>query len=211
MSALTRPRPALVDTAIAISRGWCAGHIIDGAPALSHALKVARKVTDHLASASPDLIAAVILHDAPYFAPAGVNLDRTLAETLNPSVLRIVRAIQAEHEALERSTNPCVEDRDPAVLVASAADKTVSIAAIIRRGRRSDDPAVFWNHRRAFIDRVPYFQAFAVAVEPHLPASLARELAAVIASTVEVTTPYRRCTPGPASHGAAVWDSAPLR
>jgi hypothetical protein len=53
--------------------------------------------------------------------------------------------------------------------------------------RRSNDPAVFWSRRRAFIDRVSYFQAFAVAAEPHLPASLVRELAAVITRAVEAT------------------------
>ena len=191
MSALTRPRLPLIDTAIALSRDWCEGHIIDGAPALSHALKVARKVADHLPGASADLIAAAILHDAPYFAPAGVDLDRTLAATLNSSVLRIVRAIQAEHEALQHSTDPGVETRDLDVLLASAADKAVSIAAITRRGRRSDSPDTFWNRRRAFIDRVPYFKAFAAAAEPHLPASLARELTAVVTGAAKATTNYR--------------------
>jgi hypothetical protein len=188
MSVLTRPRPPLIDTAIDISRDWCEGHIIDGSPALGHALKVARKVGEHLPSASPDLIAAVILHDAPYFAPADINLDRTLAEMLSPALLRIVRAIEAEHEALGHSISPSAETADPEVLVASAADKVVSIAAITLRARRSGDPAAFWSRRRAFIDRVPYFQAFAVAAEPHLPASLVRELAAVITSAVEATT-----------------------
>jgi hypothetical protein len=192
MSVLKQPRPPLIDTAIAISRDWCKGHIIDGAPAFGHALKVARKVGEHLPSASPDLLAAVILHDAPYFAPASVNLDRTLTEKLSPSVLQIVRAIEAEHEALGHSTNPSVEALDPDVMIASAADKVVSIAAITLRGRRSDDPLAFWNHRLAFIDRVPYFQAFAGAAEPHLPAPLARELATVITISVETTTPYRR-------------------
>jgi hypothetical protein len=37
-----------------------------------------------------------------------------------------------------------------------------------------------------------YFQAFAETTEPHLPASLARELATVITIAVEATTPYRR-------------------
>jgi hypothetical protein len=119
MSVLTRPRSPLIDAAIDISRDWCEGHIIDGSPALGHALKVARKVGE---------------------------------------------------------------------LVASAADKVVSIAAITLRARRSGDPAAFWSRRRAFIDRVPYFQAFAVAAEPHLPASLVRDLAAVITSAVEATT-----------------------
>ena len=192
MSALSRPRLPLIDTAITLSGEWCDGHIIDGSPALGHALKVARKVADHLPGASPDLIAAVILHDAPYFAPPDVDLDLTLAEMLNPSVLRIVRAIQAEHETLDHSINPSVEIRDPDVLLANAADKAVSIAAIIRRGRRSNHPDIFWNRRRAFIDRVPYFQAFAAAADPYLPESLVRELTAVVTGAVEATAVYRR-------------------
>jgi hypothetical protein len=191
MNALNRARSPLIDTAIALSRRWCEGHMIDGSPALGHALKVARKISEHVPNASPALIAAVILHDAPYFAPSDVDLDRTLAETFSPAVLRIVRAIEVEHEALVHRPDPIVENQDSDVLIASAADKVVSIAAITTRAGRSGEPAAFWGRRRAFIDRVPYFEAFAVAAEAQLPVSLARELNAAVGRAAEATAPYR--------------------
>jgi hypothetical protein len=80
MSALTKPRAAVIDTAIGLARGFCDGYQIDGSPALGHALKVARKVDQHLPSASPDLLAAVIVHDAPFFAPD----ERSTSTTCSP-------------------------------------------------------------------------------------------------------------------------------
>lgn len=197
MSVLTRPRPAMIDTAIDLSRGYCAGHVIGGSPALGHALKVARKIDEHHPAATPDLIAAAILHDAPYFAPVGTDLDTVLTERLSPDVTRIVRAIEREHEALEHSDVPDVKTDDRDVLVASAADKVVSIGAIIRRARRAPDSRKFWGTRRLFIKRVPYFAAFSTAAEPHLPAGLARELATVVISAHDATAPYRWPLPRP--------------
>ncbi|MET0492938.1 MAG: metal-dependent phosphohydrolase [Actinoplanes sp.] len=191
MSVLTRPRATMIDTAIELSRGFCEGHIIDGSPALGHALKVARKVGKHHPTASPDLVAAVILHDAPDFAPADMDLDNVLTERLSPAVTRIVRAIEREHEALGRSEVPDVQTDDLDVLIATAADKVVSIGAITQRARRSPDPVSYWGSRRPFIKRVPYFRAFAAAAEPHLPAGLARELTAVVSNAYDATARYR--------------------
>jgi hypothetical protein len=190
MSVLALPRSDLVGTAIRLSRQWCAGRIIDGAPAIGHALKVANKLSDHLPSAPDALIAAVILHDAPSFAPADVDLDAVLGG-LGPSVLRIVRAIEREHVVLDGAGSPEVDTKDRAALIASAADKVVSIAAITRRGRRAPDERLYWDRRQAFVARVPYFQAFAAAAEPHLPVSLARELQRIVDIATDVTSAYR--------------------
>lgn len=191
MGALSSPRPALIDTAIQLSQQWCKGHRIDGSPALGHALKVARKVDQHLLDADPDLIAAVILHDSPYFAPGDTDLDAVLTERLGPAVTRIVRAIEREHHALALAEIPAIDTSDPDALVASAADKVVSIAAITRRGRRAADSGIFWGTRRPFINRVPYFVEFAAAAESHLPAGLARELTTLVDHAHLVTAPYR--------------------
>ena len=198
MGALTEPRDTLIGTAIDLSRQWCHGHKIDGSPALGHALKVARKVDQHLPDAAPDLIAAVVLHDAPYFAPEGTDLDEVLTERLSPAVTRIVRAIEREHQALDAAETPEIDTSDPETLVASAADKVVSVAAITRRARRAADGRAYWSTRRSFIKRVPYFRAFAAAAEPHLPAGLARELATVVDHAYEATAPYRWPLPHPA-------------
>ena len=191
MGVLTSPRPALIETALQLSRRWCAGHLIDGSPALGHAVKVARKVDQHLPEADPALIAAVILHDAPYFDPPGIDLDAVLNNRLGPAVTRIVRAIEREHLALAVAELPAIDVSDPQVVVASAADKAVSIAAITRRADRAPNAKAYWSTRRPFIKRVPYFCAFAEAAAPHLPAGLARELAAAARKAHDATAPYR--------------------
>lgn len=192
MSAVRLPRTPLIDTAIELGRHWCAGEIIDGSPAIGHALKVARKVVEHVPDASEDLVAAVILHDSPFFAPNEIDLDAVLTERLSPQVARIVRAIEREHDALDNQLSPWVEIGQLDVMIASAADKVVSIAAILRRARRFADPAVFWVSRQAFVDRVSYFQAFARAALPVLPSALALELDLVLAAAIDATSAYRR-------------------
>lgn len=191
MGALTPPRPALVDTALDLGRRWCAGHLIDGSPALGHAVKVAHKVDRYVPEADPALIAAVILHDSPYFAPEDTDLDAVLNDRLGPAVKRIVRAIEREHQALAVAELPAIDVSDPHTLVASAADKAVSIAAITRRADRASDVTAYWSTRRAFIKRVPYFCAFAEAAAPHLPTGLARELAVAAKKARDATSPYR--------------------
>lgn len=200
MSVLTRPRSALIDTAIEYARGWCSGHFIDGAPALAHAIKVARKAEEHEPGIRPELAAALLLHDAPEYAaqdPAvgsAESLYVLLGVKLNAEVARLVRAITDEHAAMEnRALN--VARMDHEVLLGIAADKVVAIAAITQRGRSSADPAAFWSTRSAFTGRMSYFHDFAVAARSRLPDSLAVELALVVADACEITAPYRpgRC------------------
>jgi hypothetical protein len=198
MTALTRPRDPLIDTAIALGRLWCTGQIIDGSPALGHAFKVARKLDQHYPTAPAELIAAVIVHDAPFFAPPGTDLDATLTTLLSADVARAVRAIEAEHRALDHSAAPTIDTTSPDVLIASAADKVVSIGAILRRARASRTPSLFWDARRPFLARVPYFQAFAAASDPHLPVGLARELNALVTLAADATAPHRTAPHRPA-------------
>jgi hypothetical protein len=191
MSAFTHPRSPLIDTAITLARQWCEGHIIDGSPALGHAMKVARKIDEHLPGVSSDLIGAAILHDAPFFAPATVNLDEVLAEEMSADVLRIVRGLEREHTALDSDALPVLHTNEPDVLIGSAADKVVSIAAITVRAHRADDVKAYWGERRPFIKRVPYFIGFAELAAPHLPVGLTRELRLVVGHAEDSTTPYR--------------------
>lgn len=192
MSVLTKPRTEPIATAIELARGWCAGHVIDGSPALGHAIKVARKIEEHQPDAPAALLAAVIVHDAPYFAPKDLDLDTVLTGRLGPDVTQIVRTIEREHHALDTAATPEVDTSDPDALIASAADKTVSIAAIVRRSRRSIDPDDYWDRRRPFVDRLPYFWTFVVKAAPHLPASLARELHLVVAQAASEVNWRRR-------------------
>ena len=190
MSALTRPRAPIIDTAIQLGQQWCQGHLIDGAPALAHALKVARKVDEHLPTASPDLLAAMIVHDAPFFAPADLDLDVALIAMLSYKVSRIVRAIEAEHDAPDHSVNPEPEGTDADVFVAGAADKIVSIGAILRRANRSTNTDAFWRARPAFVARVPYFRAFCSQAARRLPSDMAAELDALVRRAEQATRVY---------------------
>ena len=47
MTVLSRPRHPIVANALQMAREWCAGHIIDGAPSLGHAVKVALTLGTH--------------------------------------------------------------------------------------------------------------------------------------------------------------------
>jgi HD domain-containing protein len=119
MSVLTRPRHPTIDTALELARTWCAGHVIDDAPALGHAVRVALTLDRHLPDASPELIAAALLHDSPEFAPANLTLDELLTARFGPAVTRVVRALEAEHVGLDTILGgPPIPIEDPWVLYA---------------------------------------------------------------------------------------------
>jgi hypothetical protein len=193
MTVLSRPRHPLVDDALSLAREWCAGHVIDGSPALVHAVKVALTLDRHLIHPELELIAAALLHDAPFFAPADVDLDATLSDRLGPAVTHTIRALQREHEALNNRATPSFTEADPRTIYAIAADKIVALSAILRRASRADDPAAYWKQRGAFIARVPYFRAFADHAAAHLPPRMAAELNDLVTQAEEATasTPNR--------------------
>jgi (p)ppGpp synthase/HD superfamily hydrolase len=97
VTVLTPPRHPLIDRALADARRWCAGQVIDDRPALTHAARVAVTLGEHVAHPAPELIAAALLHDSPEFAPAGIDLDAALGHRYGREVVRIVRALEAEH------------------------------------------------------------------------------------------------------------------
>src|SRR5439155_6035398 len=101
MNALGKPRHPLVDTALGLARTWCAGHVIDEAPAFAHAVRVAVTLDRHLPAAPPGLLAAALLHDAPDYAPADIDLDALLTVRFGPDVVRVVRALEREHRGLD--------------------------------------------------------------------------------------------------------------
>jgi hypothetical protein len=180
MSVLSRPRHPVVADALDLARQWCAGHIIDSAPALGHAVKVALTLGRHVPDPAPELVAAVLLHDCPEYAPKEIDLEVLLVTRFGPRTARIVRALEQEHIALDRRPMPDVTTQDRWTLCASAADKIVSLRSILRRAARSPDPAAYWRARRAFVTRVPYFAAFHTAAAPHLPPGMGGELACLV-------------------------------
>jgi hypothetical protein len=64
MTVLSRPRHPIVADALVLAGEWCRGQIIDGAPALGHAVKVALMLDRHVPDPAPELVAAVLLHEA---------------------------------------------------------------------------------------------------------------------------------------------------
>jgi hypothetical protein len=193
MTVLSRPRPPLVADALTLAGEWCRGQIIDGAPALGHAVKVALVLGRYVPDASPELVAAVLLHDSPEYAPKDIDLDELLTARLGPTVAQIVRGLEREHVALDERPTPEVSIEDRWTLYASAADKIVSLGSILRRGSRAANPAAYWHSLHAFVVRVPYFAAFHTMARPHLPSGMAGDLARLVVRAEHVTAPYRPC------------------
>jgi len=181
MTVLSHPRHPLVADALNLARRWCAGHAIDGSPALVHAVRVALTLDRHVPTAPPELVAAVLLHDAPEFAPPDVDLDATLTARMGHPVVRVVRAIEAEHWALAERLPPAIRTDDPWTLLASTADKIVSLTSILRRATAAADPQAYWRIRQPFLHRLPYFHAFHHAAACHLPLTMAEDLQQLIA------------------------------
>jgi hypothetical protein len=182
MSVLSKPRHPTVDLALTLARRWCEGHRIDGAPALTHAVDVAQTLLRYVPDASPELIAAGLLHDSPEFSEPYVesplDLDSFLEGVFGPEVPVVVRALEREHNAMGDPEQVFCDDRD--TLLLSAADKIVSLGSILRRAAGSDDEGAYWEARRPFLDAVPHFRRFFAHAAPVLPADMARELGALV-------------------------------
>ena len=191
MSVLSHPRHPVIDAALEMARLWCAGHVIDGSPALGHAVRVALKLGEHVPGVSAELVGAALLHDAPEYVPAGVDLDAVVSARFGPAVIRVIRSLEREHLALAEHPFPQVLDDDPAILQASVADKIVSLTSILRRATASPDPEAYWRARQPFIDRVPYLRAHGHAAIPHVPAGMSVEFQRLIAQTDELLAGHR--------------------
>lgn len=190
MSAWHHPRHPIISMAMALARRWCAGHVIDGAPALAHAVRVASAVEHYMPNAHPGLVAAALLHDAPEFAPPTVDLGALLTVRFGTRVACVVRALGQEHQ---RAGDEPVMPRDPWVLYVSTADKIVSIGSVLRQVTLADDADRYWRHiRRAFVARLPYFRVFHTLACPRLPAALAADLGRLVAAAeVSAMRPQR--------------------
>ena len=186
MSVLSHPRHPVVDMALTLAKRWCDGHEIDGAPALTHAIEVATTLLKYEPDASPQLVAAVLLHDSPEFSEPYVesplDLDAFLEGVFGPRVPMVVRALEREHNAMDEPAQGFPADRD--TLLLSAADKIVSLGSILARAQLTEDQRGYWAVRQPFLDAVPYFRRFFTHAAPSLPVEMARELGGLV-STAE--------------------------
>lgn len=188
MTVLSPPRPPLIDTALRDARRWCHGQVIDGRPALHHAVRVALAVGRHVADPGQELIAAVVLHDAPDLAPRTLDLDSWLHRNYGPVVLRVVRTLEAEHRALD-TADPIIAVDDLPVLLASTADKIVALGSLTRRAHDSGDPRAFFAARPTLLALFPHFLAFASAASGRVPASMSDHLDQVLTTLIDTARP----------------------
>jgi hypothetical protein len=145
----------VVADALDLARDWCAEHIIDSAPALGHAVKVALVLGQHVPNAVPELVAAALLHNCPEYAPKDIDLDATLTAWFGIRVTHVVRGLEREHIALDQRPVPDVIIQDRWTLYVSATDKIVRLRSVLRRAARAPDPAAYWHARQALIARLP--------------------------------------------------------
>lgn len=182
-TVLSAPRHPLVEHALHQARQWCAGQIIDERPALAHATQVAVTLGEHIADPAPELVAVCLLHDAPEFAPADIDLDVVFGQWYGLKVVRIVRALEAEHAALD-TDSPIIPIDDRSVLMASSADKIVALTSLRRRAQKSGDMKGFFAVRPGLVRLLPHFAAFALAGVGTVPASMSAHLDRVLTALV---------------------------
>jgi hypothetical protein len=191
MTVLSPPLHPTIEAALALAREWCEGHIIDGTPALAHAVKVTVKLAQYVPDADPQWLAATLLHDSPFFVPDGIDLDVTLTSRLGAEATRVVRALQGVHEAMDKKLTSQIPTDDRPVLLASTADKIVSLSSILGRALAAEDRRAFWSTRGVFLDLVPYFSAFQAAAAPSLPDRMAAELGKLVSIAEGALTEVR--------------------
>ncbi|ETA02423.1 hypothetical protein CcI6DRAFT_02218 [Frankia sp. CcI6] len=192
---LTRPRPPVIEHALGIAREWCAGHIIDSAPALGHAVRVAVTLGRHLPDAPADLVAAVLLHDVPDYRGSAL-VDNAIEDRCGTRTLTMVWLMYGEHMAMDLyATAPTRAlrrlDRLPdLVMAALTADKIVSMGYVLRGAERSTDPTRYWAARHPFLRLVPYLRAFHSATAQRIPETLGAELDQLVTGAEKVAAAH---------------------
>jgi len=193
VSVLDPPRHPTVSRALWLTQNWCHGRTIDDAPALRHALAVARTLVRHVPHAAPELVAAALLHDAPEFAPPGTDLAAVLNAVVTPGVAPLVHALDAQHRSMHAG-HPAALDT-PKVTLIAAADKIVAFRALITRANRSGDPTAFWATRGVLRDLLTYFHNWTALAAPYLPALMQKELAEQLTTLDRAIHTSRRTLP----------------
>jgi HD domain len=173
MSYLSQRHP-MVAEALGLARQWCAGRRVDGTPALHHAVKVAMVTDRHLPDPAPALIAAALLHHAPFLAPADEDLTALLAR-FGAAVPEVVEALYREHHGQGQS-RPEFAEHDRGTPVAIAADHIVTLRSTLKRAAHAADPATYWRAVPAVAARLPRLDAFHRMAAPHLPPGMHGEL-----------------------------------
>lgn len=173
-AVLSKPRHPVVERALKLARTYYEGHVINDAPALAHAMKVASVLATHEPDAPPSTIASALLHDSPIFAPSFIDLDIVLRDGVGEAIASIVHELSAEQAAMMSGQPPRLAGRT--VTLVLAADRIVAFRSLVERARRSSDEREFWTQRQGLRSMLGYFRAWYAIAEPALPASMAIDL-----------------------------------
>lgn len=192
MGSLSPPRSPEVSAALGITRELGGREIIDGAPALRHAVRVVVSLERYVPEPEPQLAAGIILHDTPYFVPDREVLDARIRDEVGPTAADIVTSIWQEHrymgqaegmsDDLQTHLTALADMPDLTLLYATAADKITSFESITGRAAKADDVVAFWIARRALAVRLPYFRAFHEIAGPKLPDQMAEDYDNLVAT-----------------------------
>ncbi|MEJ3750593.1 metal-dependent phosphohydrolase [Actinomycetes bacterium KLBMP 9797] len=188
MTVLSPPRHPLIDKALRHAQEWCLGRVVDDRPAIQHAARVAVTLSRHVPTVGPELVAAVLLHDSPEFAPADVDLDALVTTEYGPEVRRIVRSMEAEHAALDEP-DPTIRTGDRPLLLACTADQIVAFKSLAQRARRSGDVNSFFAARPALLRLLPHFRAYQLAGVGLVPFTMSDHLDIVLTVLERMTGP----------------------
>ena len=210
MGVLHLPRHRKIQEALDIARSYYQGHLIDGQPALAHAVQVVVTLERYVPDPPPDAIAGILLHDMPEYAPDKLTLH-ALLRGFGVTAHRIVSSIEREHDRLARwaggmtaEVHACVKqlsDDNDAVLLAGSADKIVAFTSVLRRSDRAADARVYWHGKRPLVVRLPYFREYHRAVAHRLPAPMADELSRLI-DAAETSASRAGCSIRPSTEPA---------
>ncbi|MCW6004644.1 hypothetical protein K1W54_08610 [Micromonospora sp. CPCC 205371] len=98
-----------------------------------------------------------------------------MVNRLGAAVALIVDTLRREREAVDDGLDPAVPT-DPDTVVASAAEKIVTLAADLRHANQAGDRIGFWLDHAAIVGYLSYMRIFQVTTAPHLPTGMADEL-----------------------------------
>ncbi|MFI6079216.1 metal-dependent phosphohydrolase [Actinoplanes sp. NPDC051343] len=193
MTVLSTPRHPLVKAAFRDARALYGDHQVEDRPALAHSAAVAAALVRHVPDASAELTAAALLHDAPEFAPAGVDVPVFLAGRYGEQTAHVVLALAAEHQALDQP-DPPIDTTDYPVLLLSTVDKAVAFRSNIDRARRTGDAGAYFAAKVALVNLLDYFRAYHQAGLGLLPETLCQEYGQAISGVDTALREHARTT-----------------
>lgn len=170
-----------VEAAFVLARGWCDGHVIDGGPALGHAVQVTHTLGQHSPDAPAYVVAASLLHDAPDLAPDRAEMAREITAKCGADVLSFIEQLHDEHTVLDQPTDANTAGHldtlasVPWLMHTATADKIIALEYATGRAEAAEDPAVFWDDRPAFVQLVPYFWRIHKAGQGIIPTGMSEQ------------------------------------